>query len=182
MKRVVTTLCAAGVLACVASGCFVVVTEDGLAVGGILRPAYRYIPGTQIRVVTNAAGDVLDYGGAYYRWHAGRWWRSNAWNGGWVRTAVVPGAFLKIPASHRMHHLVRRHPRWTGKVIRRAIGVPKPRRTIRQPRVVQPPRPAVSPKPPKARRPVVSPKPPPPKPDETEESQKPVKPKKKLRK
>ena len=138
--QVVVALALAGT----AGGCYLAITPDGVAVGVDLTPAYAYIPGTQIRVVTNAGGDVFLYGGRYYRYSGGYWWHSPAWNSGWVRTAVVPGAFLRIPASHPKYHVVRVHPHY-----RRVPVPPHTPRTIRvtpsrrrkPKRVIKPPTP-----------------------------------------
>lgn len=114
MKRILPVVLLLGLLA--GGGCFIIATPDGLAVGIDLTPRYSYIPGTQIAVVTNASGDVFRYGGAYYRWWNGLWWRSSVWHGGWVRAAVVPDVFLSIPASHPKYYVVRHHPRFRARI------------------------------------------------------------------
>jgi len=123
MRRTLTVVCAVAFMAILAGGCYYVVAPDGVAAGvdmrrgyspgAALRPVYSpYISGTQIRVVTNAGADVFFYGGRYYRHSGGCWWHSRAWNGGWLRTLVVPNVFLAIPAWHPQYHVVRVHPRY----------------------------------------------------------------------
>jgi hypothetical protein len=127
MKRalqVVAALALAGAL----GGCYLAITPDGMAVGVDLAPVYAYIPGTQIRVVTNAGGDVFFYGGRYYRYHGGYWWHSGAWNSGWARAPVVPDAFLHIPATHPKYHVVRVHPHYRRPVPRTIRITPSRRR------------------------------------------------------
>jgi len=105
LKLAVAALVAAG-----AGGCYIVATPNGVGVGVNIRPVYSYIAGTGIRVVTNASGDVFYYGGVYYRWYGGRWWRSPTWTSGWTPITVVPRVFLSIPRTHRMYHVVKHHP------------------------------------------------------------------------
>jgi len=105
LKLAVAVLALAG-----AGGCYVVATPRGVNVGVSLRPFYVPIAGTGIRIVTNADGDVFYYGGYYYRWRAGRWYRSRSWTSGWQLTAAVPRAFLSIPQNHPKHYIVKNHP------------------------------------------------------------------------
>jgi len=105
LKLAVAALVAAG-----AGGCYIVATPDGVGVGIHVRPVYTRIAGTGIRVVTNAPGDVFYYGGTYYRWYGGRWWRSPTWRSGWTPITVVPRVFLSIPRTHRMYRVARHHP------------------------------------------------------------------------
>ena len=122
--QVVVALALGGML----GGCYLAITPDGMVVGVDLTPAYAYIPGTQIRVVTNAGGDVFFYGGRYYRYSGGYWWHSGAWNSGWRQTAVVPSAFLHIPVSHPKYHVVRVHPRYKRSPVPRTIRITPSRR------------------------------------------------------
>jgi len=124
LKLAVAALVAAG-----AGGCYIVATPDGVGVGVSIRPVYAHIAGTGIRVVTNASGDVFYYGGVYYRWYGGRWWRSPTWRSGWTPIAVVPRVFLSIPRTHRMYRVVKHHPL-------------HPAHSAKPPRPVHPPKPA----------------------------------------
>jgi hypothetical protein len=84
-------------------------------VSRIVAPAFAAIASTGIRTVTNASGDVFSYGGSYYRWFNGRWWRSSSWNEGWSSISTVPRAFLNIPRTHRAYHVVKHHPHYVAK-------------------------------------------------------------------
>ena len=126
-------------LAVLAAGCLII-TPDGEVIGVVLptRPAMVGIPGTQIQVVSGVTGDVFYLNGGYWRFHSGRWWRSSIWNGGWSTVASVPRAFLRIPATHRMHRVVKHHPQYkgAGKV---KVRIPvKERRAIKLPGVKGP--------------------------------------------
>lgn len=91
-----------------ATGCFVAVTPAGVAVG--VEPVLTYIPGTEIQVVSNAPDDVFFYGGFYWRFYNGVWYRSRYWNHGWVIWHDVPHVFLQIPPTHPKYHVVMHHP------------------------------------------------------------------------
>lgn len=91
-------------------GCYIVATPDGVGVGVTVRPIYSPIASTGIQVVTNASGNIFYYGGVYYRWLNGRWWRSPTWRSGWAPIAVVPRVFLNIPRTHPRYHVVMHHP------------------------------------------------------------------------
>jgi hypothetical protein len=105
MKLAVAALVALGV-----GGCYIALTDDGPVIGVAVRPIYAPIAGTGIRVVTNAGTDVFYYGGTYYRYRSGRWWRSPTWTSGWAPIAIVPRVFLSIPRTHRCYNVVRHHP------------------------------------------------------------------------
>lgn len=147
MKRLVLAVGAIALAGAVAGGCFVAITDDGLAIGAVVRPpVLSPIAGTSISVVTSASGDVFFYGGSYYRYWNGGWWHSPYWNRGWLRTTIVPGAFLTIPASHPRYRVVRYHPHYRRvHVTPPRVVVPRPRKT---PRVitVTPPRPPKAPR------------------------------------
>jgi hypothetical protein len=102
-------------LAVIAAGCLIV-TPDGEVIGFVApaRPIMVDIPDTQIKVVTGASGDVFYVDGSYWRFQGDRWWRSSVWNGGWTTVTAVPRAFLRIPATHRMHRVVKHHPEFKG--------------------------------------------------------------------
>jgi hypothetical protein len=118
-------LTAAALLALGVGGCYVVAGPDGVGVGvGVsVRPVYAPIASTGIQVVTNASGDVFFYGGTYYRWFNGRWWRSPTWRSGWAPITVVPRVFLNIPSWHPRYHVVRHHPLRPTTVVRPAHPV-----------------------------------------------------------
>ena len=110
MRRTFVTVALAGSLL---GGCVMHVAADGTVsidpTPVIVTPTYSVIPGTGISLV-NGRNDLFRYGGYYWRYHNGSWWRSSRWNGGWVINSTVPSAFLRIPMSHPAYRTARYHP------------------------------------------------------------------------
>lgn len=160
MKKLLLAVVALAVLA---GGCYIV-TPDGEIIGigplviparvVVTAPTMSYIAGTQIRIMKGALGDVFQLNGVYWRYHNGNWWRSARWNAGWSVAGTVPRAFLRIPATHRAHHVVKSHPLFKKPAPR--VKVPAIKRpAVKRPAVKRPAikRPAI--KRPAVRRPSV---------------------------
>ena len=161
MKKLLLAVVA---LAVVAGGCYIV-TADGEVISlvptvvvparvVVAAPTMSYIPGTQIRIMKAALGDVFQLNGVYWRYRNGSWWRSSKWNAGWSVAGTVPRAFLRIPATHRAHRVVKTHPLFKKPVPKVKLPAAKPP-VVKRPAVKRPAvkRPAV--KKPVVRRPAV---------------------------
>ena len=135
-------LIAAGLLAAAAGagGCY---ASAGYSTGysaGYVAPAPAYTTTTTVSVDTYQP-DLVDVGGgvqviadydepifysdSFYWWFfGGSWYRSGAYTGGWVRTAVPPAAIVRLESPHRYrryrphHYVVQHRPLPAQRVVR----------------------------------------------------------------
>ena len=60
-------------------------------------PALIVVPGSYVYFAPEVDIDLIFFQGFWYRPHAGHWYRSNEYNGGWVVVNVVPAPVLNLP-------------------------------------------------------------------------------------
>lgn len=82
-------------------------------------PSFFLVAGTGVRVV-NAPDpdcDMFQYGGYYYLYNAGYWYRSRSYDGDYVAIEVtrVPRPILQVPERHWRHHPGRGHGHGRGR-------------------------------------------------------------------
>ena len=67
------------------------------------RPRMYVVPGTRVYYVRDADYDVYRYGGYYYAFDSGRWFRAPSYRGPWIyiRGRQVPRAIYMVPADYR---------------------------------------------------------------------------------
>jgi len=67
------------------------------------RPRMTIVPGTRVYYVEDSDYDVYRYGGFYYAFDDGRWYRSSSYRGPWIyiRGGQVPRTIYTVPASYR---------------------------------------------------------------------------------
>lgn len=67
------------------------------------RPRMMVVPGTRVYYIDDPDRDVYRYGGFYYAFDGGRWFRANHYRGPWVyvRGRQVPRAIYMVPADYR---------------------------------------------------------------------------------
>jgi hypothetical protein len=65
-------------------------------------PKVVIVPGTSVYHILNAPFDLFLYGGHYYSFHHGAWFRGSSHNGPWKVIAVeaVPKPVLALPVSY----------------------------------------------------------------------------------
>jgi hypothetical protein len=70
------------------------------------QPEVVLVPSTSVYVVENSDYDVFRYGGTYYCYNDGYWYRSRSASGTFVTLDVrsVPRAVLNVPSRHWKHH------------------------------------------------------------------------------
>jgi hypothetical protein len=75
-------------------------------------PEMVVIPGTYVYFSPDVQGDLLFYGGYWYRPYEGRWFRSANYRGPWVYIgrADVPRVFFELPRDYRAMSGYRRIP------------------------------------------------------------------------
>ena len=101
-----------------ASGCTTMVSSGpprrrrphGRARGwGQPNPRLVVIAGTNIQYVADVDDDIFVYGGLWYRYYGGAWFRCRTWGGGWTRISAAPVAFRKIPPKHVKYRVIKGH-------------------------------------------------------------------------
>jgi hypothetical protein len=67
------------------------------------RPRFVAIPDTRVYYIDDPDRDVYRYGGFYYAFDSGRWFRASRYSGPWiyVRGRQVPRAIYMVPADYR---------------------------------------------------------------------------------
>ena len=72
------------------------------------RPRFTLIPQTHVYYVDTGSYNVYRYGGYYYAYDNGYWFRSRAYSGPWagVRVVQVPAPVLYVPQPYRTHWVV----------------------------------------------------------------------------
>jgi hypothetical protein len=73
------------------------------------RPHERFIPGPGVYVVDDPGvgdNDCFRYGGSYWVFRDGYWYRSSGWRGRYVvvQPRYVPAVFYRVPPAHWKHH------------------------------------------------------------------------------
>jgi hypothetical protein len=70
------------------------------------RPEFYAVPGTRVYVVENTDYDLFRYGGTYYIYNDGYWYRSSRSSGPYVVVDVrsVPVQILRVPSERWKHH------------------------------------------------------------------------------
>ena len=74
-----------------------------------VRPHERFYPGERIYVVDDPAFgdyDCFRYGGYYWVFRDGYWYRSRGWRGRFsvIHPRYVPAVFYQLPPTHWKHH------------------------------------------------------------------------------
>lgn len=72
------------------------------------RPHERYLPGQRIYVVDDRRlgdNDCFRYGGYYWVFREGYWYRASSWRGRFVviQPRYVPSVFYRVPPAHWKH-------------------------------------------------------------------------------
>lgn len=71
-------------------------------------PQLVLVPNTRVRVVSDTRwdDDCFHYGGWWWMWHRGWWYRARDWHGPYVVTETrrVPAAIVAVPAKHWKRH------------------------------------------------------------------------------
>jgi len=69
------------------------------------RPRMYVIPGTRVYYARDFDYDVYRYGGYYWAFDEGRWYRASSYRGPWiyVRARTVPRAIYAVPSDYRRH-------------------------------------------------------------------------------
>jgi hypothetical protein len=60
-------------------------------------PALIVVPGSYVYFAPEVEVDLVFFQGFWYRPHAGHWYRSDNYNGGWVVVNVVPAPIMNLP-------------------------------------------------------------------------------------
>jgi hypothetical protein len=73
------------------------------------RPHEQYFPGERVYVVDDPGvgdNDCFRYGGYYWMFREGYWYRSSSWRGRFVviHPRYVPAVFYRMPSSRWKHH------------------------------------------------------------------------------
>jgi hypothetical protein len=73
------------------------------------RPHERYFPDQRVYLVDDPRigdDDCFRYGGYYWLFHDGYWYRSASWRGRFVviEPRYVPAVFYRVPPTHWKHH------------------------------------------------------------------------------
>lgn len=69
-------------------------------------PRFVFVGGVRIVDAPDPDCDLFYYGGAYWLYRSGYWYRSRAYDGSYVAVEVrrVPRAVLEVPPKHWRHH------------------------------------------------------------------------------
>ena len=69
------------------------------------RPRFVVVPGTRVYYIEDSDMDVYRYGGWYYAFDDGRWYRATSYRGPWiyVRGRSVPRPIYTVPTDYRRH-------------------------------------------------------------------------------
>jgi len=97
------------------AGCFAAVSSGpsgghppGRARGwGHANPRLTLIAGTGIKFVAEINEDIFEYGGVWFRFSGGSWFRCGTYGGAWVQIGEPPAVFYKIPEGHAKHRVIK---------------------------------------------------------------------------